>query len=132
MGLNQLYDVIWRAVRSENYFKNIVDYILSSGIGRGKVLNLTGQWSSFSEKPIYLRFSILVKLICLVIVENMKLVEELNEFDSALKLLEKLREDLIMEVNEYKVRNSLINETLNIIEGVIDKLKMLRKAKSTF
>ncbi|MEM2192990.1 MAG: hypothetical protein QXY40_03910 [Candidatus Methanomethylicia archaeon] len=132
MGLNQLYDVIWRAVRSENYFKNIVDYILSSGIGRDKVLNLTGQWSSFSEKPIYLRFSILVKLICLVIVENMKLVEELNEFDSALKLLEKLREDLIMEVNEYKVRNSLINETLNIIEGVIDKLKMLRKAKSTF
>ncbi|MEM1545578.1 MAG: hypothetical protein QXP91_03890 [Candidatus Methanomethylicia archaeon] len=132
MGLNQLYDVIWRAVRNENYFKNIVDYILSSGIGRGKVLNLTGQWSSFSEKPIYLRFSILVKLICLVIVENMKLVEELNEFDSALKLLEKLREDLIMEVNEYKVRNSLINETLNIIEGVIDKLKMLRKAKSTF
>ncbi len=128
----QYYDIIWEAVRSENCFKNIVNYIVSSGIDEEKVLKLTGQWSSFRGKPIYLRFSILVKLICLVIMENINLIEELNETDSALKLLEKLKEDLVMEISEYKARNKLINETLNTVEEAIDKLKSLMKARRHF
>lgn len=124
----QYYDILWKATRNEEYFKNIVEYVISSGVNRNKVLSLTGQWSDFREKPIYLRFSILVKLICIAIGENIKLMEELKITNTALKLLEKLKEDLIMEINEYKVNDLFLDETLSNVESVISELKSLKKS----
>lgn len=120
---SQYYEIVWEATRRREFFNLLLSYALSSGIGRDEVLSLVGEWSSFKDKPIHLRYCILVKLISLTIERNLNLIVELKIVDEALKLLEKLREDLVMEIDEYRVEVKPLHETLRKLTWLINRLK---------
>jgi integrase len=119
------YEVLWKATRDREYFNLIVNYALSSGLSRDEIISLTGEWISFRDKPIYLRYCILAKLIILVMERNLNLIVELKIVGEALKLLEKIREDLKMEIDEYRVDVKPLHEALQDAACLAEKLKSI-------
>ena len=67
----------------------------------------------------------LVKLVLLVMEKNLNLIVELKIANEALKLLGKIREDLRMEMDEYKADSKPLHETLQSIAYLIEKLKSI-------
>jgi hypothetical protein len=86
---------------------------------------LVGEWVSFKDKPIHLRYCMLVKLVLLVMERNLNLIVELKIVNEALKLLGKIREDLRMEMDEYKTDSKPLHETLQSITYLVEKLKSI-------
>lgn len=86
---------------------------------------MVGEWVSFKDKPIHLRYCMLVKLVLLVMERNLNLIVELKIVNEALKLLGKIREDLRMEMDEYKTDSKPLHETLQSITYLVEKLKSI-------
>ena len=86
---------------------------------------MVGEWVSFKDKPIHLRYCMLVKLVLLVMERNLNLIVELKIVNEALKLLGKIREDLRMEMDEYKADSKPLHETLQSITYLVEKLKSI-------
>jgi hypothetical protein len=56
---------------------------------------------------------------------NLNLIVELKIVGEALKLLEKIREDLKMEIDEYKVNVKPLHEVLQDAVRLAEKLKSI-------
>jgi len=123
--ISQYYEIIWEATRNREFFNLLINYALSSGLGGSEVLSLVGEWVSFKDKPIHLRYCMLVKLVLLVMERNLNLIVELKIVNEALKLLGKIREDLRMEMDEYKTDSKPLHETLQSITYLVEKLKSI-------